>query len=108
MTTSNEVELMLHFLAQYSLEWIPLSGQHHVFYDAGGKIAAVYLKFEGEAETTPQPEQVLGRSVDANTDGSIYDRVRRPDEGYWICYSRTGGDSPIVTVTIQRMNLNGC
>ena len=105
-TAGHDLERMRHFLCQYSLDWLAASGLHSVFYDASGKVAAISIEFDAENETPPQPEEVLGESVQVNTDGSIYARFRRPEDGYWICYSRTGGESPLVTVTVQRINLN--
>jgi hypothetical protein len=29
--------------------------------------------------------------------------VRYPKEGYWVSYSRTAGDTPIISITIQKM-----
>jgi hypothetical protein len=105
-TSPGEVELMLSFLARYALDWLAKSGAHSLFYDGVGAVAAVSIEFEEDEEAVPRPEEVLGKRVNVSPDGSIYARVRRPEDGYWICYSRTGGESPLVTVTVQRINLN--
>ena len=97
---------MRGFLSHYALDWLAVSGMHSLLYDGAGIVAAVSIEFEGVEETAPPPEKVIGKTVDVNPDGSIYARVRRPDDGYWICYCRTGGASPVVTVTVQRINLH--
>jgi hypothetical protein len=97
---------MQKFLAKYALDWLAASGLHSIFYDGDGAVAAVSIEFEGVKEAAPRPEEVLGKSVEASTDGSIYDRVRRPEDGYWICCSRTSGNNPVVTITVQRINLH--
>ncbi len=105
MTLFSEVELIQDFLAQYSLEWLLNLGRHYVFCDASGKVAAVSIEFDAESPVAPSPEQVLGISVTASDDGSIYARVRRPEKGYWICYSRIGDNASDAKVTVQKMNL---
>jgi hypothetical protein len=49
------------------------------------------------------PQQVSGADIDTKPDGSKYRLVRYPKAGYWVSYSRTAGDTPIVTVTIQKL-----
>lgn len=39
----------------------------------------------------------------AKPDGSIYHLARYPEAGYWIAYSRTAGEKPSVTVTMQKL-----
>jgi len=63
-------------------------------------ISADYLVGDGDA---PSPESVLGDAVQAKQDGSIYQLKRYPEAGYWVAYSRTAGENPIVTVTMQKM-----
>ena len=74
-----------------------------VFYDGGGKVTAVAVSFYGGEGGAPEPSAVLGKNVEAKPDGSLYQRERYPDAGYWVSYSRTAGDSPLVTITIQKI-----
>jgi hypothetical protein len=46
----------------------------------------------------------MGDELEARPDGSLYKLVRYPKAGYWVSYSRTAGNSPIVSVTMQKMN----
>lgn len=77
------------------------SGQ--VYYDAQGKVMALSFDFIGTKSDPPTPEKVLGESLQAKPDGSMYQLKRYPDVGFWISYSRTAGADPITTVTIQKM-----
>jgi hypothetical protein len=45
----------------------------------------------------PAPERPRGRP-----DGSLYKMVTYPRAGYWVAYSRTTGDSPMVMIAMQK------
>jgi hypothetical protein len=75
-----------------------------ILYDKGThKVTAISVDFMSGATGAITPQQVFGADIEAKPDGSKYKMVRYPKVGYWISYSRTGGASPIVTVTIQKM-----
>ena len=74
-----------------------------VFYDTGGKVTAVSVTYY-EAKGAPKPEAVFGSEVKAKDDGSVYELRRYPEAGYWVSYSRTAGDYPLVTVTMQKID----
>jgi hypothetical protein len=74
-----------------------------VYYDAEGKVTAISVDFPAKSAKAPVPKDVLGEEIQAKDDGSMYSLVRYPKAGYWVAYSRTAGDSPLVTVTIQKM-----
>lgn len=75
-----------------------------VLYDkATGKVTAISVDFTNGAREVITPQQVFGADFDAKADGSKYKLVRYPKAGYWVSYSRTAGDSPIITVTIQQI-----
>ncbi len=75
-----------------------------VLYDkATRQVTAISVDFMNGAREVITPEQVFGADIDAKPDGSKYKLVRYPKAGYWVSYSRTAGDTPIVTVTIQRI-----
>jgi hypothetical protein len=46
---------------------------------------------------------VFGEDIEAKADGSKSRLVRYPKAGFWVSYNRTAGDTPLVTVTIQKM-----
>jgi hypothetical protein len=75
-----------------------------ILYDkATHKVTAISVDFMNGATGVITPQQVFGADIEAKPDGSKYKLVRYPKVGYWISYSRTGGDTPMVTVTIQKM-----
>jgi len=57
----------------------------------------------GEGGNAPDAKSVLGEDVEAKADGSMYKLVRYPEAGYWVSYSRTAGNSPLVIVTMQKI-----
>ena len=72
-----------------------------VSYDAQHNVAALAVMYL-DADKAPAPKAVLGAELTANPDGRIYRLVRYPKVGYWVSYSRTAGDSPLVTVMMQK------
>ena len=74
-----------------------------VFYDKSKNVFAISVIFIGGGSSVPSPKAVLGSEVQAKADGSLHRLVRYPKAGCWVSYNRTGGDSPLVTVTMQRM-----
>ena len=75
-----------------------------VLYDKStGKVTAISIDFMNGAREVITPQQVFGADFDAKPDGSKYKLVRYPKAGYWVSYSRTAGDTPIITVTIQQI-----
>ena len=61
------------------------------------------VDFMSGATRVITPQQVFGADVETKADGSKYKLVRYPKAGYWISYSRTAGDTPIITVTLQKL-----
>lgn len=75
-----------------------------ILYDKGTrKVVAISVDFVNGAATVITPQQVFGAEIEAKPDGSKYRLVRYPKAGYWLSYSRTAGDTPIITVTIQKL-----
>ncbi len=73
-----------------------------ISYDAQHQVAAIAVIYVG-ADKAPVAKSVLGADLSAKPDGSMYRLVRYPKAGYWVSYSRTAGDSPLVIVTIQKI-----
>jgi hypothetical protein len=73
-----------------------------IFYDAEKKVAAVSVIYMGGGGGIPTAKAVLGDEIEAKPDGSSYRKVDYPKAGFWVAYSRTAGDSPMVTVTMQK------
>ncbi|MEA2205423.1 MAG: hypothetical protein QOE77_2199 [Blastocatellia bacterium] len=52
----------------------------------------------------PKAVDVVGSEIETKPDGSMHKMVRYPKAGYWVSYSRTAGDSPMVSVTLQKID----
>lgn len=75
-----------------------------VLYDkATKKVVAISVDYTNGATGVLTPQQVLGGDIETKSDGSKYKLVRYPKAGYWISYSRTAGETPLITVTIQKI-----
>jgi hypothetical protein len=75
-----------------------------VFYDKTHKVFAISVNFLNGARDKPTPKAVFGSDIEAKPDGSLYRMVRYPKAGYWLSFSRTAGDSPLTTVTLQKID----
>src|SRR6185369_13522116 len=75
-----------------------------ILYDkATHKVVTISVDFANGASGVITPQQVFGADIEAKPDGSKHKLVRYPKSGFWISYSRTAGDTPIVSVTIQKL-----
>ena len=75
-----------------------------VYYDKDTRqVTAISVDFLTGATEVITPQQVFGADIEAKSDGSKSRLVRYPKAGCWVSYSRTAGDKPIITVTIQKM-----
>jgi hypothetical protein len=73
-----------------------------VFYDKTAKVVAISIDYMSGATGIPTPKEVLGSEAETKADGSAYKMVRYPKAGYWVSYSKAAGDSPTITVTMQK------
>lgn len=71
-------------------------------YYRDGKASAIIATYIGRDAQAPSPAAVLGEEIEAKADGSMYKMTTYPQAGYWIAYSRTAGDSPMVIITMQK------
>lgn len=72
-----------------------------VFYDAQKKVVAVATVYMGAQGGAPGPQAVVGE-IEPRADGSLFKRVDYPKAGFWVSYSRTSGDSPVISITMQK------
>lgn len=75
-----------------------------IFYDKTRKVMAISANFLQGAQDVPTPKTLFGADLAAKADGSVYRMARYPKAGYWLAYSKTAGDSPLITVTLQRID----
>jgi hypothetical protein len=71
-------------------------------YYKDGKASAVIATYIGKDAGAPAPAAVLGAEIEAKPDGSMYQMTPYRQAGYWVAYSRTPGDSPMVIITMQK------
>ena len=74
-----------------------------VFYDAQHRVWAVTVNYLGEQSGAPTPEQVFGVPAEVKPDGSVYKMVKYAGAGYYVAYSRDGGEAPLVSVVMQKL-----
>lgn len=72
-----------------------------VFYDGEKKVSALAVVYTG-GKNVPTCSMVFGKDAPPKPDGSQFMRVLYPKVGYWISFSRTGGDTPVISVMMQR------
>jgi pyruvate/2-oxoglutarate dehydrogenase complex dihydrolipoamide acyltransferase (E2) component len=71
-------------------------------YYTDGKATAVIATYIGRDASAPAPAVVLGTEIEAKPDGSMYMMTQYKQAGYWVAYSRTAGDAPMVIITMQK------
>ena len=74
-----------------------------VHYDIAGGVKAISITYSAEHPNPPTVLVVLGEDVAPYADGRIYKLIRYPELGYWVAYSRTAGEPPVVSVTMNKM-----
>ena len=75
-----------------------------IFYDKTKKVMAISANFLRGAENIPTPKSLFGEELAAKPDGSVYKMTRYPKAGCWLSYSKTAGDSPLISVTLQKID----
>ena len=85
-------------------EVFPVSDEEscQVYYDAAKKVSAVSITYFS-AKAVPAPKSVLGEEPEVKPDGSFTKLIRYPKAGYWVSYTRTPGDSPMIIIAMQRI-----
>jgi hypothetical protein len=66
-------------------------------------VTTISVDFNTDAPDVITPQQVFGAEVETKADGSKHKLVRYPKAGFWVSYSRTAGDTPIITITLQKL-----
>ena len=74
-----------------------------IFYDKAKTVTAISIDFMNGANPIPAAKDVVGSDPETKSDGSAYKMVRYPKAGYWVSYSRTAGNSPTITITMQKI-----
>ena len=73
-----------------------------LYYDTTKKVSALSVTYLS-TKAVPAPKSVLGEEPEAKQDGSVYKLIRYPKAGYWVSYTRTAGDSPMIIIAMQKI-----
>ena len=76
-----------------------------VSYDTSGLLIAISVTYF-KASDAPTAKNVLGVDVEPQYNGNVYKMIKYPKAGYWVSYSRTEGDPPVVTVSMAKIDAN--
>lgn len=74
-----------------------------VYYGADKKVSAVVVTYLDARGEVPAPRSIFGSDAEAKPDGSLHRMERYPKAGFWLSYSRTAGDTPLVVVTLSKI-----
>ncbi|HEY9284687.1 MAG TPA: hypothetical protein VIP46_14620 [Pyrinomonadaceae bacterium] len=74
-----------------------------VYYGADKKVSAVVVTYLDARGDVPAPKNIFGTDAEAKPDGSVHRMERYPKAGFWLSYSRTAGDAPLVVVTLSKI-----
>ncbi len=74
-----------------------------IVYDNTQKVVTISADYMTVGAEVPTAKKVFGSEVEAKADGSVYKLVRFTKAGYWLSFNRTGGTSPLTTVTLQKI-----
>ncbi len=74
-----------------------------ILYDGTRSVTAISVTIFKDLAKAPTAKDVVGEDVPPNAEGTIFKTVRFPNAGFWVSYSKTGGDSPTISITIQKI-----
>jgi hypothetical protein len=75
-----------------------------VYYNATSHtVTAVMVTYTGKLDGVPTPKDIFGEDVQAKPDGGIFKKVDYPKAGFWISYTKTGGDDPMIILALNKM-----
>jgi hypothetical protein len=74
-----------------------------VVYDKSKKVVTLSFDFMNGAKEIPTPKSIFGSDIETKADGSMYKMVRYPKAGYWLSFNRTAGDTPLTSITFQKI-----
>ena len=75
-----------------------------VYYGADKKVSALVVTYlDAAAGGAPACKSIFGTDAEAKPDGSVHRMERYPKAGFWLSYSRTAGDSPLIVITLSKL-----
>ena len=78
--------------------------QAQIGLDEKKQVRVIVIMYSDKDGNAPKYKDIFGTEPQtAGENDSVYNLVQYPTAGYWVAYSRLGGDKPSVTVTIQKV-----
>ena len=74
-----------------------------IFLDGDGKVMAIAVTYVGKLDKAPSAKDVFGEDAEVKPDGGVFRMERYPKAGFWISYTKTGGDDPMIMLAMQKM-----
>ncbi|MDM7920912.1 MAG: hypothetical protein QUS14_01320, partial [Pyrinomonadaceae bacterium] len=74
-----------------------------VVYGPDKKVTAISIMYTGDLAAAPAPKAVMGEAIEPRDDGGMYKMVQYPKQGFWLSYSKTAGDTPMIVVMMQKL-----
>jgi hypothetical protein len=74
-----------------------------IVYDKSHKVITISADFLSGGNGAPTAKDVFGADLEPKADGSMYKMVRYAKAGCWISYNRTAGNSPLTSITVQKI-----
>ncbi len=74
-----------------------------ILYDKAHQVITISADYMKGGDAVPNAKDFLGTEAETKPDGSVYKVVRNLKAGYWLSYNRTAGPSPLVTITMQKI-----
>ncbi len=74
-----------------------------LYYDAAKKVTAITATYIGKLDSAPTAKAIFGQEAEVKPDGGIFKMVRYPKAGFWISYTKTGGDDPLIMIAMQKI-----
>ena len=71
--------------------------------DKDKKVRLIAVTYTSSLQNAPKYSDLFASEPVPSADGSIYHLQRFEDAGYWVSYSKTAGESPRLTVTMQKL-----
>ena len=72
-----------------------------IVYDAAHTVKTISVDYIGGVGA-PDYKSVVGPDVEVKADGSLYKLMRYDSVGIWVFYNRSAGETPTITITIQK------
>lgn len=74
-----------------------------IYYGPAKNVTAITVTFMGKLDAAPTHKAVFGEEAAVKPDGGIFKMVRYPKAGFWVSYTKIGGDEPLIIIAMQKI-----